>query len=196
MTILYENEKVKVNYNRDIKLIEFIVLHPNITLDEKRKAWDETIVLMVSLKLNKILIDESIIEYSKINDLIYCNEGLVQLMARAIKSPKLYCAFATPITLHSKIDKETKFNQSFNQHNEIEYEFFMNKSDGIRWLISKPNSSSGFLTNFINSIFKSRKTTIEEEVESYKKSMGIVDQPFINQSIKEEIKKYKKENIK
>lgn len=196
MTVLYENEKVKVIYTSEVKLIEFIVLQSKITLDEMRKAWDEAVELMVSLNLNKILLDERIIEFSKIYDFIYCNEGLVQIMARAIKSPKLYCAFANPITLQSNIDKETKFNPSFNQHNEIEYDFFNNKSEGIRWLISKPNPRSGFLTNFISPIFKSRKTTIEEEVEYYKKSMEIVDLPFVNQSIKEEIKKYKEENNK
>lgn len=196
MTVLYENKKVQVNYIGEIKLIEFIVLQKNIGITEKRTAWDETIGLMKSLNLNKIFVDERIIEYSEMYNFLYCNEGLVQIMARAIKSPKLYCAFGVHETPFSTIDEETKFNPEFNQHNEIVYDFFTSRDEGLRWLISKPKPKKGFLSNLINTIFKPNKTQIEEQFEYNKKAMGINGNPLTDLLMKEEIEKFKKKNNK
>lgn len=196
MTVLYENEKVQVNYIGEIKMIEFIVLQSKISITEKRTAWDETIELMKSLKLNKIFVDERKIEYPDIGSFLYCNEGLVQIMARAIKSPKLYCALGINETLLSEIDEETKFSSEFNQHNEIDYNFFIYRDEGFRWLISKPNPKLGFLSNLINSIFKPRKTQIEEQLEYNKKAMGYIENPLTNQLMKEDIERFKKANNK
>lgn len=192
MTTLYKHKKVDVNFIGEIKLIEFHALGPELSLEDRRVAWEETIDLMKSLYLNKICINESKTNYSNIHDFLYCNEGLVQIMARAIKNPKLYCSFCVPEKLFSGVNESTKFKAEFNQYKEIEYEFFLNRDECLRWLIAKPNPKTGVISKLLNLIFKAKKTTTDEQFKSVMKEAGLIDHPLFEQMRQDDLKRKRK----
>ena len=84
----------------------------NVDIFEIRRNWDSAISFMNELKINKVLKEES--AFTNIESYLFCFEGLIQVMVRQIKSPKLIIALVLNNTCYNSISKSTKFSPQFN----------------------------------------------------------------------------------